>query len=327
VIFLVDRIRISIGTAIHLGLENGRLDKNFSTAFLMTFLDGKCSANCVFCPQARDSSSASDRLSRISWPDYPFENIIQLLSNQSGFSRACIQSLNYANVVDDVEDILNHLQNALSIPISVCIHPISSIEMKRLKEAGVTNIGIAMDACTSELFEKIKGSKRGAPYHWKSHLKALEHAQRIFGKNHVTTHLIIGLGETEAEAADFIFKMYDLGITVGLFAFTPISGTAYEDKRRPNMGVYRRIQILRYLIHHKRITENEIDIDKSGKLIFKLDITKLKETLSSGAAFQTSGCPGCNRPYYNESPRGPFYNYPHPLTGEDVSKAIEESGL
>jgi biotin synthase len=327
VIFLVDKIRLSIGTAIQLGIEKGNLDENFSTAFFMTYYDGKCSANCVFCPQARESSSASNRLSRISWPEYRFDDIMQLFPNHSGFNRVCIQSLNYPNVVDDVEEIVNQLRTVVNIPISICIHPISSEHMIRLKKVGVSNIGLALDACTPELFEAIKGSERKAPYDWASHLNSLKNAQKIFGENHVTTHLIVGLGETEAQIAQFLFAMNEMGVTVGLFAFTPIQGTAYEHKSQPRIEVYRRIQILRYLIHRKKITKNDIEIDSSGKVKFKLDNEELKETLSSGVAFQTSGCSGCNRPYYNESPRGPYYNYPRPLLKEEAAKALEEAGL
>ena len=325
VIFLVEKVRISIGTAIQLGIEKGKQDRNFSTAFFMTYHDGRCSANCVFCPQARESSSASDRLSRISWPEYQFEDIIRLFPHHNGFRRACIQALNYPNVVDGIEDILKQLRAKTAIPISVCIHPISTPDMKRLKQNGATNIGIAMDACEPALFEVVKGKSREAPYRWKSHLEALENALDIFGANYVTTHLMIGLGETEKQATEFIFKMYEMGITVGLFAFTPIRGTAYENRNPPDLGSYRRIQILRYLVHRKLIHKNEIEFDESGKLVFRIE--KLRETLSSGVAFQTSGCPGCNRPYYNESPRGPYYNYPHQLSREEVDQAFEEAGL
>ncbi|MHA2396428.1 MAG: radical SAM protein, partial [Candidatus Thorarchaeota archaeon] len=67
---MVERVRLSLGTAIQVGLESGDRDPNFTTAFLMTYREGGCEANCAFCPQAQESTSASDRLSRISWPEY-----------------------------------------------------------------------------------------------------------------------------------------------------------------------------------------------------------------------------------------------------------------
>jgi biotin synthase-related radical SAM superfamily protein len=40
--------------------------------------------------------------------------------------------------------------------------------------------------------------------------------------------------------------------------------------------------------------------------------------------FQTSGCPDCNRPFYNEKPSGPFYNYPRKLEIKEIEKISKE---
>jgi biotin synthase len=61
-------------------------------------------------------------------------------------------------------------------------------------------------------------------------------------------------------------------------------------------------------------------------------ITKeeLNETIDSGDPFRTTGCPNCNRPFYNESPKGlrdlqkPLYNYPIKLTKEHITKVKRE---
>jgi biotin synthase len=47
---------------------------------------------------------------------------------------------------------------------------------------------------------------------------------------------------------------------------------------------------------------------------------------STGEPFQTSGCPDCNRPFYNEQPGGPLYNYPRPLMAGEVARAIQDMG-
>jgi biotin synthase len=53
----------------------------------------------------------------------------------------------------------------------------------------------------------------------------------------------------------------------------------------------------------------------------------LQEVLADGKAFETSGCPDCNRPYYNESPRGVMFNYHRPLVAGEIQQAISESGV
>lgn len=324
---VIKKIRLSIGTAIQLGLETGTSDPFFSTAFLMTYWKGRCQANCAFCPQARDSTSASDRLSRISWPEYDFEKVIEKLSQVMGFKRICIQTINYPNVINETVYIAKRLRSVSKLPMSVAMHPIGIEDLRQLKDSGVSSIGIALDACTPSLFEEVKGEKRDSVYRWNKHLQGLEEALAIFGKGSVTTHLIIGLGETEKEAVDFIFSMYEMGITVGLFAFTSIKGTSLERNQAPNLSSYRRIQIARELISKGLLSREQIQERLNGEIALNINSDLVHELLSAGEAFQVTGCKGCNRPYYNERPGGPMYNYPRPLSEKEITSAIRESGL
>ncbi|PNX52842.1 MAG: hypothetical protein BV458_07515 [Thermoplasmata archaeon M9B2D] len=323
---VVEKVRLSIGTAIQLGLETGDSDPFFTTAFLMTYQDGKCESNCAFCPQARDSYSSSDKLSRISWPEYDLELVIGKWLPRK-FRRICIQTICYANVVNDVIDIVNKLRKASKLPISVAIHPIEKSELIKLKESGVSNVGIALDASTPELFDEIKGEKRNSTYRWHQHIQALEDALDIFGNGNVATHLIIGLGETEKEATEFIFHMKKMGIRIGLFAFTAIRGTDLEGEPSPDLSSYRRIQVIRHLVSKGLLSANQISSDDDGKVSLDIENASMMGELSSGKAFQVTGCKGCNRPYYNERPRGPMYNYPRRLSTDEVIEAIKETQL
>ncbi|MEM2915121.1 MAG: radical SAM protein, partial [Candidatus Bathyarchaeia archaeon] len=47
---------------------------------------------------------------------------------------------------------------------------------------------------------------------------------------------------------------------------------------------------------------------------------ELRKIIRTGEPFKTSGCPGCNRPYYNERPGGPIYNYPRKPTSKEISE-------
>jgi len=326
-IALVERVRLSIGTAIQIGLESGEKDSNFTTAFFMTYRAGGCEANCAFCPQAQDSTSREDRLSRLSWPEYSFREVIENWPPPGQFRRICVQTICYAEVVQDVLDIVRELRKITKLPISVAIHPISTEDMSKLNTSGVSNIGIALDASTPEIFEEIKGEHRGAEYRWATHRQGLEDALKIFGEGRVTTHLIIGLGETEKEASDFIIEMYKMGISVGLFAFTNIKGTSLEKQSPPDLSSYRRVQVVRQLVSQNLLTSDQIRENENGQISLEIEDKVLREALSSGVAFQVTGCKGCNRPFYNERPRGPMYNYPRRLTEDEVLRAIEETNL
>ncbi len=80
---LPEQIRVSTGTAIVLELLKGKLDAEPTTAYLMTYKQGKCTANCGFCPQARGSKSSTELLSRVSWPTFPTSNVLTALGTMA----------------------------------------------------------------------------------------------------------------------------------------------------------------------------------------------------------------------------------------------------
>jgi biotin synthase-related radical SAM superfamily protein len=111
-----------------------------------------------------------------------------------------------------------------------------------------------------------------------------------------------------------------MGVVSGLFAFTPIPQTPLEDRPPPPIGSYRRIQVARHLIDEGMARFESMDFNNKGEVIhFGVDRDELEELISTGEPFITSGCPECNRPFYNESPRGPIYNYPQ----RPDSRAVE----
>lgn len=91
---------------------------------------------------------------------------------------------------------------------------------------------------------------------------------------------------------------------------------------RPDGGTYRRIQAAYYLLRHKHLTFPMLRFREGRLVSFGLLHEQLLGILQSGDAFRTSGCPDCNRPYYNERPGGFIYNYPRPLTQSEAEEAL-----
>jgi len=322
------KVRVSIGSAIVLGLINGKLDAKPTTAYLMTYRRGKCLANCGFCPQARKSHSRADMLSRVSWPAFNTEQVLNGIAEtvkRGGIKRVCIQALNYPEVHVHLQALAKVISKRVNVPISVSCQPLNPENIRRLAEAGVERIGIPLDAATPEIFDKVKGASAGGPYEMERQLTLLEEAVKIFGKGKVTTHLIVGLGESEKEMVNMIQKCVDMGVLPALFAFTPVAGTALENLRQPPIQQYRRVQLARYLIFHGVIRAESMNFDENGCIThFGVDKKTLKQMVLSGEPFRTSGCSDCNRPYYNEKPSGPIYNYPKPLGKEEATRVFEE---
>jgi biotin synthase len=328
---LPQQIRVSIGSAIVLGLLEGKLDAAPTTVYLMTYKTGKCTANCGFCPQARNSLSKAELLSRVSWPPFSTESVLRGIENAAKngkMRRVCIQALNYPDVFSHLVALIKAIKQRAPVPVSVSCQPLNGGNIRRLAEAGVDRIGIALDAATEKLFSEVKGSAAGGPYNWDGQLRQLREAVEVFGKGSVSTHLIVGLGETEKEAVGIIQRCVDMSVLPALFAFTPIRGTALGSNPQPLVESYRRIQLARYLIVNGTVRYGDVRFDDDGRITdFGAEKGTLKRVVETGKPFLTSGCLDCNRPFYNEKPSGPIYNYPRSIRPDEIVAIKQQLSL
>ena len=324
-------IRASVGSAVVIGLLNEKLDAAPTTAYLMTYRKGKCTANCSFCPQARGSHSRADMLSRVSWPVFATKNVLDEIEKafENGkIKRVCFQALNYPKVFTHLLALVKAIRQKGNVPISISCQPLSSENIRHLAEAGAERIGIPLDVATEKLFDRIKGPAAKGPYCWEKQFKLLSEAVHIFGKGKVSTHLIVGLGETERQMVEIIQRCVDMGVLPALFAFTPIAGTALERVPQPPIQKYRRIQIARHLIVHGIARCEDMRFDEEGCVSdFSVDEQTLLQIIQMSEPFLTSGCPNCNRPYYNEKPSGPIYNYPRKISQKELSEIESQLSL
>jgi len=325
------QIRVSLGSAIVIGLLEGKLDAKPTTAYLMTFKTGKCSANCGFCPQARSSQSKAELLSRISWPVFSSLSVLEGIEGAvkaRKIKRVCIQALNYSKVFSDLSAFVKALKQRVPVPVSVSCQPLNKANMQRLADAGVERIGIALDAATETVFDAVKGSGASGPYNWGEQFRQLREAVEFFGRGNVSTHVIVGLGETEKDVVRVIQECMDMGVLPALFAFTPVRGTTLALKPQPQLGVYRRVQVARHLIVNHIARSDSMCFDVEGRIMsFGISDSQLAQVVDSGAPFLTSGCTGCNRPFYNEKPSGPIYNYARKMTPEEVGYVKKQLSL
>jgi biotin synthase len=307
------RINVSIGTAAVLGLADVPMDVAPTTAYLM--LGGRCLMNCAFCAQARESQAGAHRLSRVTWPEYDLGIVVGCLASAAArgdVRRACLQVTVSADAFAHTLQLLHTVREASDLPFDVAILPQDPGQVRQLLDAGADHVGFGLDAACERVFRTVKGGS------WRSSLALVRESARTF-PGRVAVHLIVGLGETEQEMVERIQWAHDLGVTVGLFAFTPVHGSHLADLPPPSLSSYRRLQAARWLIVHGLSRVGTMVFNGTGQL---LDLGALLP--ASGEPFQTSGCPDCNRPYYNERPAGDMYNYPRPLAAAEAQRAIEE---
>ena len=73
-------------------------------------------------------------------------------------------------------------------------------------------------------------------------------------------------------------------------------------------------------------TYNNFSLFELGRSYLPDSKKFLRDIIEDTNAFLTSGCPGCNRPYYTSRPSGPIYNYPRKLTipeKDDIYELLE----
>lgn len=290
-------LRLSYATAVELGLKKGKIDFPNYTAYLM--IGEKCLFNCAYCAQARNAQSNADLLSRIKWPEMSLDTFKSIF-NPTKFKRICIQVVSSLDYWIELNELLSFLKEK-EIPISVSIRPRNIEEVRTLfKKYNVDRVGMAIDVANKELFSKIRGGR------YEVYENMLINASNEF-PHRITTHIIIGLGETDENIIDFLLKMKKFKILVSLFSFTPIKGTKFENLLPPSLSRYRKIQIAREIILQHDVEKADFLFDSKGNLQklpeAKVDIEEAKKT---------SGCPWCTRPFYNEKPTEELYNIPIP---------------
>lgn len=316
-------LRVSIGTAGALGLVQLKQSPLPTTAYFL--VGDRCTRRCEFCAQAATAAADADRLSRVTWPKYSLPEIISAW--RSGrpaarhWQRICLQVTASVRWEELTLDVLAAFKKEIpGIPICVSIQPGGLRPVATLLQAGADKVTLPLDAVEPGIYRRVKHGN------WYRAYECLLAAARSY-PGRIGTHIIVGLGETEKSICLLLASLLEAGITVGLFAFTPVRGTGLVEQRPPAIASYRRIQIVLALLRWGIITCESMVFAGEKLVDIRADRKVILPKLWSGQAFRTAGCPGCNRPYFNERPGTVLYNYPYSPTEEEIRQALLASGL
>lgn len=294
-------VRASIGTLGVLSIRNIRMEAVPTTAYLM--IGSRCTGDCAYCGQGRSFQGSPGHLSRISWPEVSEESLLSAFVAHHGiFERVCLQATASPGVMRALLSFIPRISRASAAPVSVSYRVRNSEEASRLFAAGAQRLGVAIDCCSARLYPQVRGGTLACET-----ALVKELAAQFPGR--ISTHLIIGLGEAEEEAAELILDLQRADVLVSLFAFTPVRGTRMADAAPPALLSYRRLQALVALLDGTVSVALSYD-DRRAIHSYGLSEERLRAALSGRFPFATHGCPGCNRPFYTESPGGTMYNFP-----------------
>ncbi|MDD3001291.1 MAG: radical SAM protein [Candidatus Riflebacteria bacterium] len=306
------KIRVSYGTAICLGLLKATQDVEPTTGYLL--YDTGCIGKCSFCSRA-NGNERSAKLSRIIWPEYEFETVLErLVQEPRPFSHICLQTGYNPNTEHLVKELALKLVNT-GLSVSMTLSPSQPTLTLEMLSKGVDHVGIGLDAATPDGYGKHKRKV------WETDWPNLKNTMQS-APNKIEVHLIFGLDESEE---DFLYRIQEIVNSKGkvsLFAFTPVNGG-----NPPSIASYRRVQIFRYLCENGKIRYEDCNFENGQLKSVGIQGKELRNSLDKGDAFRTSGCNKCNRPYYNERPGQEFYNFPRPLSEAEFKEALLRSEL
>jgi biotin synthase len=310
---MAKKVRASMGTLGVLGLELVQMDTPPTTAYLQIYTEKRCKANCLFCAQASESSAELTHIARGLYVPADLEAVVSRLKlayERGYFARACIQTAIYDTWWQDATYLIKRIREVSRIPISLSVFPLSDERYKDLKKLGVSELVIPLDACTQELFDRIKGQSAGSPFSWRSHIDGIRRAASMFEK--VGTHLMLGLGESDEDAVRIISELWENNVNPALFSYTYIPGAQHITPEKNQGGIikhYRTVQLARHLIVQGTASFHDMRFDDGVLFDFGVSKDVILSVIEDGEAFQTSGCPDCNRPMANEN-FSKIYNFP-----------------
>ena len=344
-----DYVQMSTAAAITLGLVEGRMHGCSCTRclnLLLTYPEG-CRANCAYCGLARhreaERNYADRNFIRVDWPAVPMDEIVDRVAADvagSPFHRMCISMITHPGSDDDTVTVLKKWTDRIdpdAIPISILSNPttMTRADVQRLHEMGSDIFTVALDAATPALFDRTRGKGVQSPHTWAKYWQIMLDARDIFGPKKFGAHIIVGMGETEAEVMEVVQNLVDLGGHSHMFCFFPEKGSLMDHLPATPRDQWRRVQLARYLVDYCGVRTQQMRFDDQGRISdFGLPQSELSVIIDAGIAFRTSGCPGkfaddisaCDRPY-GDSPPSDIASYPFPLQPVDLRKVRSQLNM
>ena len=112
-------------------------------------------------------------------------------------------------------------------------------DMKLLYEAGVETVGIHLESFSQDTRERITPGK--ATISIERYFEAFKKAVGIFGRNQVSTYIIVGFGDSEESIVEGCRQIAELGVYPFVVPLRPLMGTPLENVRPPEPKLMDRI--------------------------------------------------------------------------------------
>lgn len=112
-------------------------------------------------------------------------------------------------------------------------------DMELLRQAGVDTVGIHLESLNQKTRERISPGK--AQLSIERYFEAYERAVQIFGRNQVSSYIIVGFGDSEETIVEGCERLAKIGVYPFVVPLRPIIGTPLQSAAAPEPAFMERI--------------------------------------------------------------------------------------
>jgi radical SAM protein (TIGR04043 family) len=200
-----------------------------ATTVVKTCIRYKKGTRCRFCTieePLRDKETTQvklpEQIAEVALAAVRLDRVRQLVMTTGTSNGADRGARHLARCVMAVKDVLPNL------PIQVQIEPPDKLMwIRRLHAAGVIAIGIHVESLDEEVRARWTPGKASVPL--ERYMEAWQEAVAVFGRNRVSTYLLIGLGENPDELVKGAERLIDMGVYPFVVPYRPLLGALAND--------------------------------------------------------------------------------------------------
>ncbi len=189
----------------------------------------RCIYNCQFCSVPVSGGRIKTREEVLAIVEEARRNgDLKVIALTSGIAQSPDDEID--RVVEIVRDLAPY-----GVPIGVAVHPAKD-SSRRLKNAGVTEVKYSVETMDPDIFNRMCRGGKGHTLEYV--LESLREAVEVFGKNHVSSNIIIGLGETDECVRQGVEYLAEMGVIPVLrpISISPLRKEELKTAVRPSPG-------------------------------------------------------------------------------------------
>lgn len=132
-----------------------------------------------------------------------------------------------------LSECVQAIRKVSKLPIQVQCEPPNDDDLyQTLKEAGADTIGLHVESFDEEVRRKMMPSKSSITL--ETYFAAFKKAVAVFGRNQVSTYVILGMGENPEITLEGCKRAAELGVYPFVVPLRPLRGTMLEDAPPPS---------------------------------------------------------------------------------------------